>query len=298
MNSTGLIKTPSQSFSRRHRRELIEAVRKLESPNFTAKLADYAGRPINSAIKYMPKTISNGMSAALRAAIFKCLTIAIDSVGEPRHKILTPDWSAVMISGASGAFGGFFGPVALPFELFITTTIMLRSIANIADQEGEDIQELETMLACLEVFAIGGRGGGEVDIDYYAVRMVMSKLTKELAVLLMERGAVSASSPIVAKLVGEIVTRFGLVISEMSASSAIPLIGAFGGATVNMIFMDYFQRVSHGHFTIRRLEKIYGVTAVRTAYQQQLALLHAAERKNTFLKPGSSGFHAHTHADR
>jgi hypothetical protein len=99
--------------------------------------------------------------------------------------------------------------------------------------------------------------------------------------MMLERGVVSASSPIVAKLVGDIVTRFGLVVSDMAAASAVPIAGAFGGATVNMIFMDHFQRMARGHFTVRRLERIYGVELIRDTYHQQLQLLSSNLRKKT-----------------
>jgi hypothetical protein len=36
---------------------------------------------------------------------------------------------------------------------------------------------------------------------------------------------------------------------------------------VNTVFMDHFQLVAHGHFTVRRLERQYGAEAVQTAYQ-------------------------------
>jgi hypothetical protein len=39
-----------------------------------------------------------------------------------------------------------------------------------------------------------------------------------------------------------------------------------GGATVNMIFMNHFQRVASGHFAIRRLERRYGPAVVRQLY--------------------------------
>ena len=43
--------------------------------------------------------------------------------------------------------------------------------------------------------------------------------------------------------------------------------GAMGGATVNLLFMNHFQRVAHGHFTVRRLERHYGAETVRQRYQ-------------------------------
>jgi hypothetical protein len=57
-----------------------------------------------------------------------------------------------------------------------------------------------------------------------------------------------------------------LVASERAAASAVPVLGAVGGATVNMIFMNHFQRLAHGHFTIRRLERRYGSAVVHRHY--------------------------------
>jgi hypothetical protein len=71
---------------------------------------------------------------------------------------------------------------------------------------------------------------------------------------------------VVGSLVAEIATRFGVVVTERSAASALPVLGALGGATVNMVFMNHFQRVARGHFSIRRLEREYGPNAVRKLY--------------------------------
>jgi hypothetical protein len=60
-----------------------------------------------------------------------------------------------------------------------------------------------------------------------------------------------------------------MVVTERSAASAMPVLGALGGATVNVIFMNHFQRVARGHFMIRRLERQYGPTVVRQLYNAQ-----------------------------
>ena len=46
-------------------------------------------------------------------------------------------------------------------ELPLSTTIMLRSIARIAQSEGEDLEDPATALACLQVFALGGHSGSD-----------------------------------------------------------------------------------------------------------------------------------------
>jgi hypothetical protein len=45
-------------------------------------------------------------------------------------------------------------------------------------------------------------------------------------------------------------------------------VGALGGAVVNYAFIDHFQNVAHGHFSIRRLERIYGKNLIRTEYER------------------------------
>jgi hypothetical protein len=76
-----------------------------------------------------------------------------------------------VLAATSGAVGGSLGLAALPIELPISTVIMLRSIGDIARAEGEDLQDPETALSCLQVFALGG-SKGELDAansGYFAV---------------------------------------------------------------------------------------------------------------------------------
>ncbi len=70
----------------------------------------------------------------------------------------------------SGAVGGFFGLPGLIIELPISTTLMLRSIADIARSEGEDLSSFDAHLACITVFALGGRSRDDnaAETAYYA----------------------------------------------------------------------------------------------------------------------------------
>ncbi len=60
------------------------------------------------------------------------------------------------MAAVSGAVGGAFGLATIAVELPLSTTLMLRSIAEIAREEGEDIETPEGALACIQVFALGG----------------------------------------------------------------------------------------------------------------------------------------------
>ena len=46
----------------------------------------------------------------------------------------------------------------------------------------------------------------------------------------------------------------------------MPIVGAVGGATLNVIFRNHFNSVAWGHFTVRKLERIYGEDLVPRHY--------------------------------
>ena len=252
---------------------LKTAVKYLESPNFAAKLADYAGVPVNRILSLLPKAANKQLSGMVRDAVMKGLDVAIDTLDDT-PPTSPANWFSSFLVGVTGGVSGVLGFGALAMELPLTTTLMLRSIAEIAQHEGEDLSQIEARLACLEVFAFGTkRSPDNPDVGYYAARALISKYTSDVAALVMERGAIDASAPVVASLVGEIVSRFGLVVSDKVAAGAVPILGAVGGATVNVIFMDHFQRIARGHFTLRRLERSYGAANVRQHYAELTARL-------------------------
>jgi EcsC protein family len=251
------------------REALKLAVHNLENPNFAARLADYAGVPVNRVLSILPKFANGQLSAMVRSAVMKGLDVAIDTLEEDATQPPLTGFSS-FLAGVTGGVSGLIGFAALPFELPLTTTFMLRAIAAIARHEGEDLSQIEARLACLEVFAFGAKrpAGQQIDIGYYAARALLSKYTNEIAAFVAERGAVDVSAPVVTSLVSEIVSRFGLVVSDKAAAGALPILGAVGGATVNVIFMDHFQRIAQGHFALRRLERTYGSATVRQLYAE------------------------------
>jgi hypothetical protein len=257
---------PTITLPPKHQRVLQQAVNNLENQDFAARLADYAGRPITRAMRLVPKAASNRINKIVEAAILNSLNVAIRSI-EPGSTRPPAHRAASVLAGISGGVSGFFGIAALPIELPVTTTLMLRAIADIARHHGEDLATLEARLACVEVFALGApERGKRADFGYYASRALISRLAADAAAIFLERGAANLSAPMVSSLVSEIAMRFGVVVTERSAASALPVLGAVGGATVNVLFMNHFQRVARGHFAIRRLERQYGQSVVRALY--------------------------------
>lgn len=251
---------------------LKSAVKYLEGRNFAAKLADYAGVPVNRVLSFLPKVVSRQISGIVRNAVTRALEFAVGTLDETPPRTPSIGFSC-LLAGVTGGVSGLFGFGALALELPLTTAFMLRAIAEIAQHQGDDLSTVEARLACLEVFAHGARRNAEnVDVGYYAARTLMSKYTHHVAALALERGTIDASTPVVGSFISEIVSRFGLLVSDRVAASAMPVLGAVGGATVNMIFMDHFQRIAQGHFALRRLERIYGSATIRHRYNELAAL--------------------------
>jgi|SRR6516165_3122175 len=88
----------------------------------------------------------------------------------------------------------------------------------------------------------------------------------------MEHGSTDAVGRCLRDRTPEPSSRFNVALDWWSrrklAAQAIPLVGALGGATVNYAFIQHFQEVARGHFTVRRLERAYGKEAVRKAYER------------------------------
>jgi hypothetical protein len=171
---------------------------------------------------------------------------------------------------ASGALGGFWGLPGLLIELPVSTVIMLRAIAAIARQEGEDLETVEARWACLEVFTLGGRRAADDagETGYYAVRASLAKLVAEATEYLAGRGAVQEGAPLLIRLMTAVASRFGVVVSEKALAEMIPLLGALGGALINLLFISHFQAMAGGHFVIRRLERKYGPEGVKQEYER------------------------------
>jgi len=248
-------------------RELARAKTLLENPGFTARLAGALGKPIEQGFKLLPAGWQGVVNKAAKAALFAALNTAVKTMGR-RQPGRASEKFHKLLAGASGGIGGAFGLASLPIELPVSTTIMLRSIADIARSEGHDIRSARTKMDCLEVFALGGRSNVDdaAEGTYWAVRAALAKAVSEAAAYLAEKSAVEQSAPALLRLVTAIASRFGVVVSEQAAAKAVPIVGAAGGAAVNVLFMDHFQDMARGHFIVRRLEAKHGTEKVREAY--------------------------------
>jgi len=167
--------TPEIALSEEDRVALRQAVRALEGPSYVGRLSALAGRPIELLGQALPQVASDMISKATQAVLTRALRYALRTIPKEGRDPETRAHKALAV--LSGAMGGALGVSAVLVELPISTTIMLRSIARIAKSEGEDLEDPETALACLQVFALGGHTGSSNahEAGYFAVRAAMAK---------------------------------------------------------------------------------------------------------------------------
>ena len=254
------------NLSTEDRADLEEAVRSLEKPGFAPKLIDIIGLPLDKAMAALPHNWKHVVHGATHKALMSALELAMLTMQSPGKKPASNFLHKLFVA-ASGAGGGALGLVSLPVELPFSTCLILRSVADIARSQGEEIRSVPAKLACLEVLALGGRATSDVQTGYFAIRGVLAHEVSEAAKFIAQKGLIEGAPPI-ARLIATVAARFGTVVSEKVAAQSVPVIGAVGGALINTVFMDHFQNMARGHFTVRRLERSYGAAEVEACYRE------------------------------
>ena len=249
--------------------ELKTAKQLLENPGIAARITDFIGTPIEKGIKKLPKNWSEKLREVTNDSLLKAANVAIFTMKNSHGEMPSNIWHKISVA-ASGSVGGLFGLPGLAAELPVSTTIMLRSIADIARSNGENINDIKTKLACLEVFALGGKSKSDdgSESGYYAIRTVLAKSVSEAAQFIAKNGFVEEGAPAIIRLFIKISGKFGIQVTEKIAAQSIPVIGAVGGALINTMFIDHFQDMAKGHFIVRKLERKYCENEIKKAYEK------------------------------
>ncbi|AHJ63722.1 EcsC family protein [Granulibacter bethesdensis] len=256
-DSAGALTPASLSLTPADAATLEEAVRALhDSRGLLVRGADLVAGLIGQAATFginrlsLTRRYAEKIQGLAEAALRRAFDVAI--LGIDHGSRLSSAGGARFVAATSGALGGLAGMAGFLPDATATTLLIMRNIATIAREEGEDLSQPEAREACLQVFAFGGPALGrlgtlseEADTGYWSARLFLQ------------------GRPLV-MLFSEVASRYGVRIGEKFAMQAIPLIGAAGGALVNTVFLDHYRRLAKVHFTIRRLERQYGTVAVQS----------------------------------
>jgi len=250
--------------------KLADAANILTRPGFTSKITKSVAQTAENTTRLLPEKLTKSLTGITQSALEKSLNGALLTLPSQKHHYPRKKTHQFLAS-ISGAAGGAFGLPALAVELPISTTIMLRSIAEIARSQGENINSPATKLACLEVFALSQdiTPKKNTETGYYAIRSLLAKSISDAASKLTAQELSKQSSPALVKLLKTIATRFSIPVSEKIVAQSIPVIGALGGASINLLFTRYFQEIAEAHFTVRYLEKKYTAAHIEKLFKQE-----------------------------
>lgn len=249
------------------KKDLQTAKNLLDNPGLAMKITNLIGKPIEKGFELLPDKWESKIGEITEDALGKAAEAAIFTMKENPGEEASNWWHKFAVATSGGA-GGFFGLIGLPIELPVSTTIMLRSIADVARSQGASLNDAATKTECVAVLGLGGRSKSDdaADAGYLAIRATLARSVAEASEFLASKTLTEEGAPVLVRLIANVAARFSLQVSEKVAAQAVPVIGAASGALINTLFIDHFQDMARGHFTVLRLEKKYSKEAINALY--------------------------------
>ena len=283
------------------RLSLQQAVTMLEETSLSIRIAGVlgtvAGRGLHGLLSQMPLPLRTQIERTATAAASDAITFAYRAVLPTlgtRRVVRLPlaapvaERVATLASGLAGGAGGVAGTI---IELPITTAVLLRSIARIAREEGEDPRDDETRAECLKVLAIGApttaspstpAPGDAGAASYQAVRLALAEAVSAATGRMI-------TSNLFPRVAAAVLPRFAAGVALKFAGQAVPVAGAAAGGLVNYAFTTHYQEKARGHFIIRRLERTHGEAVVQSLYEKLAGRVSPVRRAK--LDDGSAAEH-------
>lgn len=256
---------------------LIKAKQDMTNVNFLMKGFNFIGGKIEDGVELLPEKVQRFVLNKTSSILEQVLKVNLKTMkkGKPFKKpskfvyktLVTTTGAA---SGFLGAGTPIIGQAAFAADLALTTKFIMRTIMDIARGKGEDLHTIEAQFQCLQVLALGGHSKDDdgADTSYYASRIALqSSINKasELGVQGLLKSLSSGSNPLF-KTFSVIVARFNSKVSEKVAAQLIPVVGGLTGGAINYTFISHFQKMAEAHFTIRMLERKYGIAIIQEKY--------------------------------
>ena len=242
----------TKSLSPEDKAILQAAKSKMENIGWAMKGLNKMGNVIETKINLLPQKQQKWLQQLSYKVLHTVVKSNLLSMKESKLNATPLNKTYKALVTTSGAVGGAFGASAFAVDLTLTTKLMMRSIMDIARNEGEDLTTLDTQLACLQVFALGGksRHDDSLETGYYASKIAINSAVKGGTSVMTKalEGVFAGGAQPLLQAIAIIASRFSVQVSEKFVAQAIPIIGAAGGASINLAFMQHFQRMAEDSF--------------------------------------------------
>lgn len=229
---------------------------------------EQAGRLVQMGINRLPPEVQKMAAERAREGLefaFRTAILGLDPGTRPEKS------GAYRLGGAlSGAMGGMGGLATTLAELPVTTGLIMRSVADIARGQGLDLNDPAVRAACVEVFAFGGplEEDDDADIAFWATRLAGQEM---------------------AQLMAAVVVRYAPNMMTKLGAQAVPLVGAAIGAGLNLVYMDFYQRMARVVFALQPIEQAEGRAAVRRRFAALVDARRGAAGQDARFRAGSRG---------
>ncbi len=231
------------------------------SKGFIVNLSSMVGKKTEGWFEKAPDDWQSRLDGLIETALHTSYDLALQTQSDDDSQSLVnralgwaqgERWHS-LASAVSGALGGLGGISTTLVEIPVTTTLALRSIQQVAGSYGEDVSKEEIRAQCIAVLSLGGpiEEDDETETALFATRLAVNHTT-------------------VAQAIKIVLPRFGIVLSEKLLAQAVPIIGAVAGATINSVFVSYYQTMAHVHFRLRKLEKSHDADQVLACFNRIL----------------------------
>ena len=173
---------------------LDEAALYLERPSFLIRVAEFVGQPAERLLKLLPQRAHAMLSQIAQAAVERAFGVAVRSLSSrwpllERWKPAAGPRLHVALTAITGGAGGLFGWPGAAVEIPITTTLMMRSIAQIARKNGADLSDPAVLMHCLAVFSYGSPKLEAMESAFLSWRVAMAAAVAEAASYIALHGA-------------------------------------------------------------------------------------------------------------
>ncbi|MRX51965.1 protein EcsC [Paracoccus sp. S-4012] len=221
------------------------------------ELLSTVGGGAEGALRRLPGFVRGRLDRITLIGLERAIGAAAASRGVVRDR---GDWFNRLASTTTGALGGAGGLAGAMIELPVTITMLMRAIMSIAAEHGFDPDDEDTRMEALRVFAAAGPLEGDDGTD---LGLLAAKL--------------SITGHSLQSLMAKVAPKLAASLGQKLAAQAVPLLGAFAGASINYAFTRYYQQVARVHFGLLRLRDESGLPkeALLEALRQRVEALQA-----------------------
>jgi len=148
---------------------------------------DKVGGLVETGLRRVPKRTQHWLQKQVNTILMATLKANLLTLqkGKSFKKPSKKTYKTLVTSSGivSGIFGSTTGVGTFIFtsEMALSTKFIMRSIMDIARSHGENLDDINTQLACLQVFAFGNstKDKEELETGYYTTRVAMNSAIKE-----------------------------------------------------------------------------------------------------------------------